>query len=186
MNSEMFLVLLANGHPALATRLKQGDLTIGRSSHNDIAFALDTISRTHARLTVGVRGVIVTDLESRNGTFVNGKRIQCASVFPGELIQLGSVQLLLSQDPNGVDGLDSDEVTHDARSFAGIDQSPPAPLSPAQTKVFDLLVQGHLEKAVADELKLSVHTVHNHIRKIYEAYRVTSRVELLLKVMPRP
>ena len=186
MNSEMFLVLRANGHPSLATRLKLGDLTIGRSSLNDISFALDTISRTHARLAVGVQGVIVTDLGSRNGTFVNGKRIQCASVFPGESIQLGNVQLLLSRDPDGVGGRDSDEVTHDAKSIARMDQSTPAPLSPAQTKVFDLLVQGHLEKAVADELKLSVHTVHNHARKIYEAYQVTSRVELLLKVMPRP
>ena len=186
MNSELFLVLHTHGHPAVATRLKMGDLTIGRSSHNDISFALDTISRTHARLTVGVQGVIVTDLASRNGTFVNRKRIQCASVFPGELIQFGSVQLLLSQDPSGVDGVDSDEVTHDAKSLAGIDPGTPAPLSPAQTKVFDLLVQGYLEKEVADELVLSVHTVHNHARKIYEAYRVKTRVELLLKVMPRP
>lgn len=184
MNSAMFLVLRANGHPALATRLKMGDLTIGRSSENDISVALDTISRTHARLTVGVQGVIITDLGSRNGTFVNKRRIQCASVFPGELIQLGSVHLLLSQDPSGVVGLDSDEVTHDAKSFAGIDQSTPAPLSPAQTKVFDLLVQGSLEKDVAEHLNLSVNTVHNHARKIYEAYGVHSRVELLLKVMP--
>jgi pSer/pThr/pTyr-binding forkhead associated (FHA) protein len=186
MNSELFLVLRTSGHPVVATRLRMGDLTIGRASHNDISFALDTISRIHARLTVGIRGVIITDLGSRNGTFVNQKRIQCASVFPGELIQLGSVNLLLSQGPSGEGGLDLDEITLDAKSYyAGINQSTPTPLSPAQTKVFDLLVQGHLEKGVADELKLSVHTVHNHIRKIYQAYGVTSRVELLLKVMPR-
>jgi DNA-binding CsgD family transcriptional regulator len=40
------------------------------------------------------------------------------------------------------------------------------------------------EKEVAAQLGISRETVHNHIRRIYAAYNVHSRVELLLKVNP--
>lgn len=185
MSSNLFLVLRNNGQPAFANRLSLGDLTIGRSPENDISLALDTISRKHARLSVGEQGVIVTDLNSRNGTFVNRKRIHCAAVFPGELIQLGSVLLLLSHDPSGLEGQDPEEVTRDARSLSGINANTPLPLTPAQTVVFNLLIQGYLHKEIADELDRSVDTINNHVKKIFEAYGVHSKVELLLKVMPR-
>lgn len=184
MSSDLFLVLQSKGNPAFATRLKLGDLTIGRSDKNDISLDIDTISRNHARLSVGSQGVIVTDLQSRNGTWVNRKRIQHASVFPGEQIQFGVVEFVLSRDPRGTSSQNSDEETRDARSVIGINSRTPVPLSPAQTKVFDLLVQGHLEKEIAILLGRSVETVHNHTRKIYEAFGVHSKVELLLQVMP--
>jgi pSer/pThr/pTyr-binding forkhead associated (FHA) protein len=185
MNSDLFLVLQAKGNPAFATRLKLGDLTIGRSDQNDISLDIDTISRNHARLSVGTQGVIATDLQSRNGTWVNRKRVQNAPVFPGELIQFGVVEFILSRDPRGGGGQNCDEETRDARSVRGIDQLTPAPLSPAQTRVFNLLVQGHLEKEIAVMLGRSVDTIHNHTRRIYEAFGVHSKVELLLQVMPR-
>lgn len=185
MSSELFLVLQSKGTPTFATRLKLGDLTIGRSDQNDISLDIDTISRNHARLSVGTEGVIATDLQSRNGTWVNRKRINSAPVFPGELIQFGVVEFILSRDPRGGSGPDPNEETRDARSVLGIEQRTPAPLSPAQTKVFDLLIQGHLEKEIAVMLGRSVETIHNHTRKIYEAFGVHSKVELLLQVMPR-
>ena len=185
MSSNLFLVLQSKGTPSFATRLKLGDLTIGRSDMNDLYYNIDTISRNHARLSVGTQGVIVTDLQSRNGTWVNRKRIHTAPVFPGELIQFGVVEFVLSRDPYGTSGQDPNEITRDPSSVLGLGQPTPVPLSPAQTKVFDLLVKGHLEKEIAVLLGRSVETVHNHTRKIYEAYGVHSKVELLLKVMPR-
>ncbi len=183
MISPLFLVLQAKGNPSFATRLKLGDLTIGRSDKNDICLDIDTISRIHARLSVGAQGVIVTDLQSRNGTWVNHKRVNYAPVFPGELIQFGVVEFVLSRDPRGMSRQDPAEETRDARSAMRLDQPPP--LSPAQTKVFDLLVKGHLEKEIAVILGRSVETIHNHTRKIYESFGVHSKVELLLQVMPR-
>ncbi len=187
MNSNLFLVLRAQGHPSFATRLPLGELTIGRSNENDISLALDTISRTHARLTVGRPAVIVTDLKSTNGTFVNRKRVQCASVFPGDSIQLGSVHLVLSLDPIGMGGLDPGEITQNANSSGEVESktSTPFSLTPTQTVVFNLLIQGYLYKEIADQLNRSVDTVNNHVKKIFEAYGVHSKVELLLKVMPR-
>ena len=186
MQSDLFLVLRTDdGKVSIATRLKVGDQTVGRSSDNEISLQLDTISRTHARLSVGGLGVIVTDLQSTNGTWVNRKRVHCASVFPGELIQFGNVQMVLSYDPSGACGLDSDVETRNARVPMECEFSSPVTLSPAQTKVFNLLIQGQLERQIAEQLEISQHTVHNHARKIYEAYGVSSKVDLLLKVMPR-
>lgn len=185
MSSDLFLVMQGKGNSSFSVRLKLGDLTIGRSDKSDLCFNIDTISRNHARLSVGSQGVIVTDLQSRNGTWVNRQRVNSAPVFPRELIQFGVVEFILSRDPRGVGGEDPDQETIDIQSAMARNQRTLIPLSPAQTKVFNLLVKGHLEKEIAVMLARSVETVHNHTRKIYEAYGVHSKVELLLQVMPR-
>ena len=54
-------------------------------------------------------------------------------------------------------------------------------LSEAQQRVFDELLSGLPEKAIARRLRLSTHTVHNHIRAIFRHYEVHSRAELLAR-----
>ncbi|MFM9965427.1 MAG: response regulator transcription factor [Planctomycetaceae bacterium] len=59
-------------------------------------------------------------------------------------------------------------------------------LKPAQLRVLELFLKGLLEKQVAEKLGISQHTVHNHAREIYRAYRVHTRPELLLQALPHP
>lgn len=185
-SSELFLVKKATDEgERFAVRLKMGDQILGRSTDSDIFFSHDTISRMHARLSVAPTGVIVTDLKSRNGTWVNRKRIYCASVFPGEEIRFGTIPMTLSRDPSAESEDGKDLETQDARSLAAITPDPRIELTPAQTKVLSQLKLGLIERQVAEQLGLSVHTVHNHTKKIYRAYDVSSRVELLLKLLPR-
>lgn len=50
-----------------------------------------SVSRIHAEITIGESGVVIRDAGSRNGTFVNGNRIQGAqSLVTGDRIMLGS------------------------------------------------------------------------------------------------
>lgn len=56
---------------------------------------------------------------------------------------------------------------------------PNATLSPAQSRVFDLAVQGLSEKQIAVQIHRSPHTVHSHLRAIYRHYGVANRAELL-------
>ena len=156
------------------------------SIDNDICLSRDTISRLHARISVTESGVIVTDLGSRNGTWVNQQRVHLVPVFPGQHICFGNVSMILSHDPSVVCGLDAREDTEDARSSMASELPTPVPLHPQQARVLELFIEGLMEKQVAIQLKISQHTVHNHARKIYEAYGVRTRVELLLKVIPRP
>jgi len=186
MNSDLFLVSRSeNAKYEPATRLKFGDLIIGRTPQCDIFLPDPTVSRQHAMLSVASQGVIATDLKSRNGTWVDSERIECAPVLHGHEIRFGSVRFIISNDPNGESGLDSDLATHDPRSHRGL-KDPAAVLKPRQLEVLSWLIKGLLEKEIAVNLGISRETVHNHVRAIYLAYDVHSRVELLLKVIPPP
>jgi pSer/pThr/pTyr-binding forkhead associated (FHA) protein len=49
-------------------------VTIGRSAVNDLVLTDTSVSGTHAELVIGDSGVIIHDLDSTNGTFVNNTR----------------------------------------------------------------------------------------------------------------
>ena len=50
-------------------------VTIGRQAGNDLVLSSDTLSRQHALITVGATGYSITDMQSRNGTYVAGNLI---------------------------------------------------------------------------------------------------------------
>lgn len=54
-------------------------------------------------------------------------------------------------------------------------------LSPRESETLKMLALGYSYKQIADKLKLSVHTVNNHIRKVYKKLRVSSRHEAVAK-----
>jgi DNA-binding NarL/FixJ family response regulator len=66
-----------------------------------------------------------------------------------------------------------------------LQQSIPHELPRRQREVLLVLIQGWSEKHLAAQLNLSVHTVHVHIKCIYEHYGVHSRAELLAKCILR-
>jgi predicted component of type VI protein secretion system len=77
------------------------DLRIGRSAENDVVLedADKTVSRFHAELRFEHDEWILIDLNSQNGSWIDGERIQRASLSPGMTIALGHFRLVL-EDPN--------------------------------------------------------------------------------------
>jgi len=68
---------------------------IGKAADNDIVIHNPYISRYHARLKVdGNNGIIIEDLDSTNGTYVNGKRIRTTIISPEDKILLGKDYVL--------------------------------------------------------------------------------------------
>lgn len=63
---------------------------IGRSHECDIVLPDPKVSRLHARLDKTEQGWVLIDLESTNGTLVNGKRVSEKLLEPGDEIQFGS------------------------------------------------------------------------------------------------
>ena len=57
-------------------RLRAGQTSIGYAKDNDIVLDASTVSRYHAVIRRRIGGYTLTDLESTNGTFVNGLRIK--------------------------------------------------------------------------------------------------------------
>ena len=73
-----------------------GTLTLGRSAECDISIASDEISRHHAKLQVVPDGVMVEDLGSANGTFINNQRVHGGTLMkPGDELRLDTIRFML-------------------------------------------------------------------------------------------
>jgi len=66
--------------------------TIGRGSQCDIQILTHFVSREHARIAVGPEGVLIEDLGSTNGVFVNSIRVERQELRHGDLITVGETQ----------------------------------------------------------------------------------------------
>ncbi|HET7426558.1 MAG TPA: adenylate/guanylate cyclase domain-containing protein [Gemmatimonadales bacterium] len=77
--------------------LKEGrTLVVGRGPSSDIAIYDPTISRRHAELTVVADGVQVKDLDSSNGTCINGARITAGRLGAEDTVTFGKVTFRLA------------------------------------------------------------------------------------------
>ena len=74
-----------------------GDLYVGRSTSCDVFVPDRRMSRRHARFFVQARSLYVEDLESHNGTFVNGKRIACERLFRSDVVRIGTSQFEVAE-----------------------------------------------------------------------------------------
>jgi pSer/pThr/pTyr-binding forkhead associated (FHA) protein len=72
--------------------------TVGRAIRADFVVDAALVSRVHCRLTARKDGGLeVQDLESTNGTFVNGKKIDRAELKSGDELGIGRVTLTVEQ-----------------------------------------------------------------------------------------
>lgn len=73
--------------------------TLGRATGADFIVDAALVSRVHCRVTALPSGELeVKDLESTNGTFVNGKRIEHARLSSGDRLQVGRLELVALRD----------------------------------------------------------------------------------------
>lgn len=73
--------------------------TIGRAAGADFIVDAALVSRVHCRVTALADGQLeLRDLESTNGTFVNGARIESVKLSAGDRIQVGRVELVALRD----------------------------------------------------------------------------------------
>ena len=70
-------------------------LTIGREEDNDIQLNDERISRFHVKVQENADRIILTDLDSTNGTRVNGHPVRMRVLQAGDLIMLGRCVLLV-------------------------------------------------------------------------------------------
>ena len=67
---------------------------IGRSEKCDISYPEDTsLSRVHARIDRDGDAWMLVDLDSTNGTYVNGERVTEVKLQPGDMIEIGDANL---------------------------------------------------------------------------------------------
>ena len=90
MNGSSWLVMSQGPQPGQSFMLDRDWLTLGRDPSNDIEINDPQISRQHTRITRQGRMMVIEDLGSTNGTFVNGMRLTGSHVMAnGDTIGLG-------------------------------------------------------------------------------------------------
>lgn len=97
--AEPTLVLLFNGMEVSRHVLGAGGLTVGRSKASDVVISLLGLSRKHARIAKAKEGILVEDLGSQNGTWVNNQRITKARKLKhGDLLNFYDYAVLFLED----------------------------------------------------------------------------------------
>jgi pSer/pThr/pTyr-binding forkhead associated (FHA) protein len=91
---------VTEGFPEQTFRILPGGVrTIGRAVGADFIVDAALVSRVHCRLTaLKDGGLEIKDLESTNGTYVNGQRVDTATLAAGDRVGVGRVELVALRD----------------------------------------------------------------------------------------
>jgi len=92
------LVVNPGSPSAWEIQLKSGTNTIGRGFANDFKVADPSVSGSHCQITVDNGSVILKDLGSTNGTFVNRAPVTETTLQAGQTIHLGGVEMIFQSD----------------------------------------------------------------------------------------
>jgi len=89
------LVILTQGMTDRAHELKVDRTTIGRVEDNLFQIAEPSVSSHHCEVLLHGSDIVIKDLDSTNGTFINGAKITESVLKPGQTLRLGNVELRL-------------------------------------------------------------------------------------------
>jgi DNA-binding CsgD family transcriptional regulator len=151
--------------------LEVGRLTLGTDAANDLVLPADpTLSRLHAVLERYGAGWCVRDLDSRNGTFVNGQRVwRERPLHPGDELRVGATRLVYrSEEPSGGKATQASE--------------PPPELTRREREVLLVLCRTVLAgeaftepasiREIAEVLVVSEAAVKQHLGHLYDKFGI--------------
>lgn len=126
------LTMRSGPTPGKTYPIEQEELLLGRDLANDIAISDPEVSRRHARFVIQNDNVLVEDLGSTNGTFLNGERISSPQQLrPGDVLTLGESIVLVFEkagyDPDATVVSSRGEPTVQGKPEPQAFQAPPDP-----------------------------------------------------------
>ena len=105
------LVILSEGMTGRSHELTVEKTTIGRVDDNSFPIADPSVSSHHAEILLNGSDVLVRDLNSTNGTFIEDEKITESVLKPGQILRLGQIQLRLEPIPSATAGKKAMEST---------------------------------------------------------------------------
>lgn len=94
-----FLTITVPGGKSFRRELGTDPVSIGRSSQNDCVLEDPGVSRQHAKISLAPEGYILLDAGGKNGTFLNGARVEGPALLRvGDQIRIGSTTLTFNAD----------------------------------------------------------------------------------------
>ena len=155
--------------PPRRVALDREVVVIGRSHDTDLQLDVEGVSRKHARISkTGDRGYNLVDLGAKNGTYLNGERIDVAVLHHGDRIQIGTAELTLSFD----------EVAGAEPAVAALATA----MSAREWEVAQAVAEGLTNAEIATRLGISKRTVATHLERIFERLELHSRAALAHRV----
>ena len=92
------LVVLSAGMNGRSHELKVDKTTIGRVDDNTFPIAEPSVSSHHCEILLSGGDVLVRDLNSTNGTFIDGEKVTEKALKPGQVLRLGQIEMRLEPD----------------------------------------------------------------------------------------
>lgn len=89
------LVIQNQGMTGRACELHTDRTTIGRVDDNTFHIADPSVSSHHCEVQLRGSDIVIRDLNSTNGTFIDGNKIEESILKPGQILRLGQVELKL-------------------------------------------------------------------------------------------
>jgi len=92
------LVILSQGLTGRIVELKVDKTTIGRVEDNTFPLTEPSVSSHHCEVLLRGADIVVRDLNSTNGTFINGEKVTDAVLKPGQILRLGQIEMRLETE----------------------------------------------------------------------------------------
>jgi pSer/pThr/pTyr-binding forkhead associated (FHA) protein len=92
------LVVISEGSKGKTVEVSTETVTVGRSEDNGCQVPEASVSSRHCELTAKGEDILIKDLGSTNGTFLDDKSVAEATMKKGQLLRLGSVELRFEGD----------------------------------------------------------------------------------------
>jgi hypothetical protein len=121
------LVILNQGMAGRAFELNIERNTVGRVEDNTFQIADGSVSSHHAEIVLRGSDIVIRDIGSTNGTFINNEKITEAVLKPGQTLRFGQVELKID------DGRPAGAPPPAAGSPASPAAAPPPPATPKKT-----------------------------------------------------
>jgi len=122
------LVVLSEGLTGQSYELKVDKTTVGRVEDNTFQIAHASVSSHHCEVLLRGNDVVVKDLNSTNGTFINNNQVAGEAVLkPGQILRLGQVEIRLESGtppPGTKRNVDSTMVISKGVSLEQLQQGP--------------------------------------------------------------
>jgi DNA-binding NarL/FixJ family response regulator len=143
------------------------ELTVGRASQNDMVLEDQLVSRLHAIFMRRGDVVLVEDLGSHNGTYVNNERVhQIRQLHHGDTITIGNSRAMFE---------DSSMITEETTMISEPTAFAAQTFTQRQLQVLRLLARGLSNKQIAENLFVSERTVKAYLSAVFEKLQVQNR-----------
>ncbi|MBL0945898.1 MAG: FHA domain-containing protein [Hydrogenophaga sp.] len=130
------MIVSIDGVVIKEVQLTKDRTTLGRRPYNDVVIDNLAVSGEHAVLQMSGSDVFLEDLNSTNGTYVNGKAIKKQQLQGGDSIEIGKYKIKFVHEGGGAaGGSDPYEKTMVINAGAVVGAADAAPLAPAAIKV---------------------------------------------------